>query len=693
MSASLPAIRDTPSASAARWARWRAGDFAALAYTAAFLGWIAFEWGGEQLAAAIDFAAFLPLGLVVGWLQLHVAGEVGDARDRLAWRLLAAASFSRFVSGNLWSALLLTGRAGTLPVWLTALIALHAVFSSAALLAFPSAPRRRADRRRFVLDALVVLVGSILLVWYLAIEPNLLGKPQVTLSDYVNTAGDSLAIVLAAVLYLRSGSPLTRSVALLLLISHLLHVVPDAWLTGRHLATFHPGDWIDIAFFSVWALKYVAARRALTTLGTPTSVGPDATEGYVSGALPYLFVAAVPGVLLIQLALGLTETSLFTLGSGVMAALLVARQIVELREYERLDEVRLGRMAWHRTVLDHAYNVLVLVDGDGQVSYASPASERLFSVAPGKKAVSELFSALHPDDRARATDLLAQHPFAPTLLLLRIESRDGGRHELQARFQDLRDDPLVASVVINGHDITREVELAQQIQAAKEAEALGVFAGGLAHDLNNFLTVVGSHVELLRAEVPASRPEALADLQTIQEATNRTFAVTNALLTLSRRKQESFELVNVGRLVHDSLESAGLDASHLAQDERLVVRADAASLRHALDVLLSEHLVARPSNIRASVGLAVETLDAADAGRLELAPGHFIVVRVGAAHDDGVPHSRFAIPQLADNWETSPGDLGTLLVHVAVREIGGAVAAGEAGGQACTAIFLPSAFA
>ena len=80
--------------------------------------------------------------------QWHVARQLTRPRARLGWSLLAASSLARFVSGNVWSVWIIDhGNRSTW--WLAILIAIFQLLGVAALLAFPSAPRRPQDRLLF----------------------------------------------------------------------------------------------------------------------------------------------------------------------------------------------------------------------------------------------------------------------------------------------------------------------------------------------------------------------------------------------------------------------------------------------------------------------------------------------------------------------------------------------------------------
>lgn len=685
--------RNAPADALSPWARWRRVDTAVLAFTGCFLGWIAFDWRGGALAPMIDLAFFLPLGFAVGLMQLRVAKALDDGRDRLAWRLLAAASFARFVSGNIWSVLLLTSR--SFPVWLAGLASVYLVFGTAALLAFPSAQLRRVDRVRFGLDGLIVLTGSLLVVWFVAIVPWLRSSAETASRDYLYTIGDALGVVLSAVLYLRSSKSLTRTVALFLLVAYVLQVIPDVVLSAPKLASFRAGDPIEFVWFAVWGMKWIAARYALSQLATRREAATASPAEYRSGVLPFVFVAAMTAVLLYQIVTqSHTDTALFLFGSGSVAALLVVRQVVELREHDRLHRDLLGEASWFRAVLQHAYAFLALVDDGGHVVFLSPATERLLGADRGALPSDSVWDAIHPEDAARLRGVVAARGFTPTVITCRLRWTDGSWHELSLRLQDLRDEPLVGAVLINGHDVTREAEIKRRLRDAEEVEALGLFAGGLAHDLNNFLAVVGSLAELLRTELPATQHRAMADLSAIQTATTRATALTSGLLTLSRRKPESHVVVDFGNLVRDRLAFAASDIEYRARSERLAVRAYPESLRHAVDAVLNDQLAQRRPGRPASVSVSTEQIADPEATRLELTPGLYVVLHVGVT--TGVAHEQLpplALPRAAPDWDSAPDDLGMLLVHATMREAGGALAVDVSGAHPRVAMFLPSASA
>jgi signal transduction histidine kinase/ActR/RegA family two-component response regulator len=98
---------------------------------------------------------------------------------------------------------------------------------------------------------------------------------------------------------------------------------------------------------------------------------------------------------------------------------------------------------------------------------------------------------------------------------------------------------------------TAELESAQDaLRHAHKMEALGQLTGGIAHDFNNLLAAISGNLELLRARVAQGRLDAIErHLMAAQGATTRAAALTDRLLTFSRRQSLAPQPTNVNRLV------------------------------------------------------------------------------------------------------------------------------------------------
>jgi PAS domain S-box-containing protein len=103
-------------------------------------------------------------------------------------------------------------------------------------------------------------------------------------------------------------------------------------------------------------------------------------------------------------------------------------------------------------------------------------------------------------------------------------------------------------------DITERKKLEMQLERAQKMEAIGMLAGGVAHDLNNILTGLTSYPELLLMQIPKDS-RLRKPLLTIKQTGEKAAAMVQDLLTLSRRGVEVREVINLNEVVKDYLES------------------------------------------------------------------------------------------------------------------------------------------
>ncbi len=107
-------------------------------------------------------------------------------------------------------------------------------------------------------------------------------------------------------------------------------------------------------------------------------------------------------------------------------------------------------------------------------------------------------------------------------------------------------------------DIKRAEEererMQQSLQQAQKMEAVGVLAGSVAHDLNNILSGIVSYPDLLLANL-SDDSDMRQPLETIQTAGKKAAAIVRDLLALARRGLKVEDVVDLGTIVHDYINS------------------------------------------------------------------------------------------------------------------------------------------
>ena len=250
-------------------------------------------------------------------------------------------------------------------------------------------------------------------------------------------------------------------------------------------------------------------------------------------------------------------------------ALLRRETTRELRESE----------ARFRNMAEHAPVMMWMTDPTGSLTYLN----RLWTDFTGQREEEALgfgaWAALHPDDRedARRAFFDATAAKSPVRLEYRLRRSDGGyRWALSAAGPRFGDDGEFLGHIGSVIDITDRKEAEQILRQANESleqrvaaaiaeraeaeaqllqsqkmEAVGKLTGGVAHDFNNVLQIIGGNLQLLGRDV-AANPRAEQRVQTALAAISRGSKLASQLLAFGRRQPLAPKVVNLGRLIRST---------------------------------------------------------------------------------------------------------------------------------------------
>jgi signal transduction histidine kinase/ActR/RegA family two-component response regulator len=110
-------------------------------------------------------------------------------------------------------------------------------------------------------------------------------------------------------------------------------------------------------------------------------------------------------------------------------------------------------------------------------------------------------------------------------------------------------DGNITELLCIGNDNTERKHLELQLQRAQKMEAVGMLAGGVAHDLNNILSGIVSYPDLLLMDMPAENPFR-KPITRIKESGQKAAAIVEDLLTLARRGVAVNEVVNMNDIAN-----------------------------------------------------------------------------------------------------------------------------------------------
>ena len=139
------------------------------------------------------------------------------------------------------------------------------------------------------------------------------------------------------------------------------------------------------------------------------------------------------------------------------------------------------------------------------------------------------------------------------------------RAELEDRVTE-RTTELRAALAQTQKDMAERRRLEEQLAQVQKLESIGRLAGGVAHDINNVLTVVLSYSDLVDAGLGPAHP-LQAQLRQIRKAAERASNLTHRLLAFARKQIVEPRVINLGEL---SLNLDGMLRRLIGEDVELL---------------------------------------------------------------------------------------------------------------------------
>jgi PAS domain S-box-containing protein len=380
------------------------------------------------------------------------------------------------------------------------------------------------------------------------------------------------------------------------------------------------------------------------------------------------------------LAVSVTTNRVAARSGQQVGTVVVARDIRHIRRAAREMERREQRF---RALIEHARDVIMILNGDGRIIYESPAARELLGYPPEESFASLVFDRIHPEDlestRAVFAGLL-ERPGGLVDAECRIRHAEGDYRVFEYRGKNLLDNPAVRGIVINARDVHEERQLAAQLQQAQKMEAIGRLAGGVAHDFNNILTAIQGNVALIGEDLPEGG-EFGAELREIEEGARRASRLTSQLLSFSRRQVVRAELLELNGLVRETQSMLErLIGENILLTLRLDARSDVVRAdRGQLEQIVVNLVVNARDALHAGGRIEIATADveispeAARAGEFQLVPGSYALLTVtddGHGMDDET-RSRIFEPFFTTKPSGKGTGLGLSTVYGAVRQASG----------------------
>lgn len=258
---------------------------------------------------------------------------------------------------------------------------------------------------------------------------------------------------------------------------------------------------------------------------------------------------------------------------------------------------------------------------------------------------------------------------------------------------------------ISSHEMVAHIKVMLRIKKAEERlrhsqklEAIGILAGGVAHDFNNILTIIRGYSTMLLMQTPADNPQH-ESLQMIVDAAKRATSLTQSLLTFSRKQEATPSKAELCTLVSSfekflrRIIGDNITLNFICDQHTVHASVDRSMIEQMLMNLAINARDAMPDGGQLTIATAHVILDSKSASALELSPGTYMHLTVS---DTGCGIPEELLPKIFDPFFTTKeigkgSGLGLSMVYGIVKQHCGTISVESAPGNGTTfSIYLPA---
>jgi len=355
-------------------------------------------------------------------------------------------------------------------------------------------------------------------------------------------------------------------------------------------------------------------------------------------------------------------------------ALLNVRLAVAERQIRDLTERNQARVALQQSartltdILENTTDGFFVLDYAWRFTYVNPQAERLFGRARKELLGGELWQKF-PELRNTPFEENYRQVMANQTPVEFEACEPNGT----PRWFEVHAYPSGGGVSAFFRDVTERKRAEDDRLTKGKIESLGTLAGGIAHDLNNILTVISGNIGLAQLEAASEEKNLLACLAKASQGAQEAAHMSSQLLTFSKGGSPVKKVVRMSELLaksaHFSLHGSNLRAEMDIPPDLWTTEVDFAQIEQVINALMINAREATPAG--GAVDISARNVELEKKPGALLPGGRYVKVAI-ADHGDGVP-SDIATKIFDPYFTTKPlsSGLGLSISFSIVKKHGG----------------------
>ena len=300
------------------------------------------------------------------------------------------------------------------------------------------------------------------------------------------------------------------------------------------------------------------------------------------------------------------------------------RQIRDLSERNQARAALQESAQTMKNILENTTDGFFAVDRDWKFTYLNAEAEVLLDRGRESLMGADLWQAF-PDLKGSVFEANYRTVMSENIAVEFEASDAEGK-----RWFEVHAYPGGGGVSVFFRDITERKRMDEERLTTSKLESLGTLAGGIAHDLNNILTVISGNIGLAQIEAPSDCGGLLSFLSRAGQAAQHAAHLSSQLLTFSKGGAPLKKVTSIKQLLEQSAEFS-LYGSNLRADleiEQNLCKAevDAGQIEQVINALIINARDAMPHG--GTVHVAAKNVELDDRSATLLPAGRYLKVSV-----------------------------------------------------------------
>ena len=382
--------------------------------------------------------------------------------------------------------------------------------------------------------------------------------------------------------------------------------------------------------------------------------------------------------------------------------------VVDVTERERIAAVQEEQKALMEVVVGGVMDAIVTIEEDERIVLFNQAAEKMFR-CPASSAIGHPIDRFIPE-RFRAGQYMNHGQFGQAAVATRQMGAAQDLIVLRADGEEFPAEVTISKVEVKGWGkrkrktlfavVLRDIQYRQQEehQRISKLNALGLLAGGLAHNFNNLLTTILGNVFVAKLRIVPKDDPLAQNLEQAEQACVRATELTQQLLTFAKGGAPIKTSIALGDLIRKgtsfALSGSSISCHFDISEDLWPLDADPGQLRQVIQNITINARQAMPQGGHFTVKVGnIALKDASVLPFPTLTPGNYVKI---SFEDQGTGIEDRQLSNIFDPYYTTkPGasGLGLATAHSIIQQHHGHISVTSKVGIGTTfTVYMPASY-